>query len=723
MKLIMGFLVVVFLLIWNQPTTVLAAEELYGHQLLAENDTLALFFKEENLSILIQDKETGAIMESTLRDELDDGSSNQTWLGYMKSGVVLNVIDQTNDTLQADLINNPNTIEISYIENGFLAQIYFTDYEFGLDLQVTLEEDGIKVLIPDSSIVENSDRYYIGSISPYPMLGYSYLDEKKGYMFVPDGNGALIYLDNKDGRYASGFSQMVYSDDIGFKDSEIESLFWGRFQTVTDSEKVLAPIFGMVHTSEEFGYLGIIEHGQERASIEAHPNGANIAYNRTFAKFILRKVYVQPTSKSNSGSYQLVEKDRSHYDISLRYIFVHKNQANYASLAVCYRNYLLENNLISKKEDQYSTRVDFLGSEREEFLVFKKTVAMTTTSQVKEIYERLQSQGVESVFSLYKGWQAGGLYSLPITSFRTDSSLGSKADFISLIQESKDKNYQLFLYQDALRINPDENNTTFHVVKRINKRQFEEFTYQDVYERFLYLTPSRSEYLLDKIAKQYKKNGIENVALGGISNQLYSYTYGGKIYSRSDTMNQYAALTTELEDTLNLVLDQPFSYLWNHTEAFLNMPTGSSSYIFVDEEIPFLSIVLKGLMPVYSEYVNFEANKEEFFLNLVEMGMYPSFYITYEDSSDLIYTNSSDIYSSRFETYEEEIIEYDQKLRQLNQQLEGAFIKNHEKISDTLVKVSYDNGIVIYVNYGKEATTIDGITVEGLDFKVGETNE
>ena len=85
---------------------------------------------------------------------------------------------------------------------------------------------------------------------------------------------------------------------------------------------------------------------------------------------------------------------------------------------------------------------------------------MTTTSQVKEIYERLQSQGVERVFSLYKGWQAGGLYSLPITSFRTDSSLGSKADFISLIQESKDKNYQLFLYQDALRINPDENNTT-----------------------------------------------------------------------------------------------------------------------------------------------------------------------------------------------------------------------------------------------------------------------
>lgn len=698
-------------------------EEIYEHQLLTENENLALYLKEDTLSILLLDKKTGAIMESTLRDEKDDGSSNQTWIGYMKSGLVCNVIDQTNDTLQADFLNNQNTIKVTYLKNGFRAQIYFTDYEFGMDLEVTLQEDGILVLIPDESIVEDSDRYYIGSISPYPMLGYSFMDEKEGYMFVPDGNGALIYLDDKDGRYTSGFSQMVYGEDIGFKDSQIESLFWGRFQTVTDSEKVLAPVFGMVHTKDQIGYLGIIEGGQERASIEAHPNGANIAYNRTFAKFIMRKVYVQPTSKSSSGSYQMVEKDRSHFDIQLRYVFVHEEAADYAGLAVAYRNYLLEKEQLAKKEDSYSTRIDFLGSEREDFLIFKKAVPMTTVEQVKEIYEKLQAAGIESVFSLYKGWQNGGLYSLPVTSVKPDSSLGSKADLITLIQESEEKQYQLYLYQDGLRINPDENNTTFNVVKRINKRQYEEYTYQDVYERFLYLTPVRSEYVLKKLADNFVKNNITNVALSGISNQLFSYTYAGKVYGRTETMSQYLTLAKGLQEKMDLALEQPFSYLWNETDVFLDMPVGSSSYIFVDEEIPFFSIVLKGIMPVYSEYINFEANKEEFFLKLVEMGMYPSFYITYEDSSDLIYTNSSDIYSSRFTSYEKDIKEYDSKLRDLNEKLQGAYIVEHEKLSDTLVKVSYDNGIVIYVNYSDQSQDADGLTIEGLDFKVGEIHD
>ena len=85
------------------------------------------------------------------------------------------------------------------------------------------------------------------------------------------------------------------------------------------------------------------------------------------------------------------------------------------------------------------------------------------------------------------------------------------------------------------------------------------------------------------------------------------------------------------------------------------MPLYVSDYIYEDEDVPFLSIVLGGVIPVYSEYTNFEANKTEFFLKLVETGTYPSFYITKEDSSDLIYTNSNDIYSSQYSVYRDEI--------------------------------------------------------------------
>ena len=101
------------------------------------------------------------------------------------------------------------------------------------------------------------------------------------------------------------------------------------------------------------------------------------------------------------------------------------------------------------------------------------------------------------------------------------------------------------------------------------------------------------------------------------------------------------------------------------SDAFLDMPLGSSDYMYVDEEIPFLSMVLKGIIPMYSNYVNFEANKQEFLLQMVEAGVYPSFYVTYENSSDLIYTNSSDLYSTEYKTYKDTIVKYDKDLRKL----------------------------------------------------------
>ena len=50
----------------------------------------------------------------------------------------------------------------------------------------------------------------------------------------------------------------------------------------------------------------------------------------------------------------------------------------------------------------------------------------------------------------------------------------------------------------------------------------------------------------------------------------------------------------------------------------MNTPMTGSRYNFVDEDIPFLAIVLKGSLPMYSNYINFEANKTEYFLKLVE---------------------------------------------------------------------------------------------------------
>lgn len=725
---IVSCILAVMLMVLAVPTNVMDAYAANNkisseYEKIAESGLYELYLYEPTMSVILKNKETGALMRSTLAEEDNDGMNNNTWNAYMTSGIVLSAIQGTNDTYQVDLVSCKNSINYTYQDNGFTAKIYFEDWQFGFTVNVTLEDNALVVEIPEESIVEEGRDTYIGTISIFPFMGYTYLDDQEGYMFIPDGNGALIYLDDKDKKYSAGFSQMIYGADAGFTDSTVESLLWEKYRTVNEANKVMAPVFGMVHSDDELAYLAIIEDGEERASIEAHPNGVMVDYNRCFAKFLMRRTYVQPLNNSNSGTMTKVEDDRVHTNMKVRYVLLSGEGADYAGMAVYYRNYLLENGLVAVQDTDYQTRVDFLGSDREEFLIFKKAVAMTTTEQIEEMYADLQGAGVDSVLTVYKGWQSGGLYDIPITKYKADKSIGGTGALTDLIAEAAKDNYDIYLYNSALMANPDESNTTFNVVKKINKRKLEIDTKGYVYDTFHYLLPSRSQTVLNKFVNSYTDEGVNNLALAGITNHAYSYSYNSVFYTKENCIETYKSTVENLAQETNLILETPFVYLWKNAGAFLDMPMGSSEYMYEDEEVPFFTMCLKGIIPMYSDYVNFEANKHEFELQMVETGVYPSFYLTYEDSSDLIYTNSADLYSTKYSTYRDTVVEYDAKFSELAAKTQDAVIVNHETLESGVKKVTYDNGVVIYVNYNEEAVEVDGVQMEALSYKVGEVNE
>lgn len=699
--------------------TVRAAEkELKGHKLVAENENYALYMKEEGLTVIVYDKAAGTYMESAVSN--DDGKNNAMWMGAMQSALVLNLIYSNVDTQQADLINDDITQEVTYTDNGFTARIYWNSYRLGMTLEVSLNEDGITARIPDESIVEDGDTY-IGTIALYPYLGYSYLDDREGYMLLPDGNGALIYLDDKEGRFNTGYTGVIYGMDAGFEESDTTRLWRDKYEMVNEANNVLAPVFGMAHTSEGIAYLAVVEEGDQRAAVEASPNGVSIDYNRIFVRFTERRLYTQPTSNnSTSGSFRLVEADRSHSDLQVRYLFLSGDQANYCGMANAYRNYLLSDGFLTAVPDEYRTRVDFLGTEREAWIVGTSSVVMTTVEDIREIYDDLERQGVSGLLSVYKGWQKGGLYDIPIVGYKADSGIGGTKRLTELIKEADSRGIKMYLYNDAMRINPSEQNAAFNVVKKINKRKLEEETHKDVYGRFMWLTPAKTDTVLDKFLKSYTKNGVSGLALGGISDTLYSYNYSGTFYTRHQCAESYYDTVAKADGSADLLLQQPFAYLWDHTEGFLDMPLYTSSYIFEDESVPFLSIALRGILPVYSEYVNFEANKQEFFLKLVETGTCPSFYITKESAADLIYTNSSNIYSSEYSVYRDDIISYTKELEAVHGKTAGAVIREHEIRGNGITIVTYDNGVKIYLNYSTEEQSADGRTLKGMSYEVVE---
>lgn len=690
--------------------------------LVAESDTYKLYYFEPRFSIKLENKQTGVILESTLSDEKDDGKNNKNWTGYMKSGIVLSAIKGANNTYQVDMINSRNEITTWYTDNGIYAEIYFKEYQFGLGVEIRLENDELVVRVPEYSIKEEKEGSYISTVSIFPFMGYTYLGEEAGYMLIPDGNGALIYLEDKEGRYATGFSHMIYGADEGLTSSVKTSELWDQFSMVTDANNVLAPIFGMAHTDDEQAYLAIVESGDERCSIECQPNGVMVAYNRCFAKFLLRDVFVQPLNNSNSGTVKTVENDRLHTDLQVRYCLLSGEEANYSGMANTYRDYLLENGQITKVDCSYSTRVDVLGVEQEEFLMGTTDVAMTTVDQLEQILQQMQQAGISNALTIYKGWQNGGLYNYPIKKYKTDSAIGTTAALTDLIQAQKQNGYDIYLYNNALLVNDDTNANTYDVVKMVNKRTYKMELNEQVYDLFYYLLPAKAGANLETFVGSLADKGVNTLALAGITDTIFSYTTRSVYYSRTDSMESFIQTVKSAGETCELLLETPNAYLWKYADAFLDMPLGSSDYLYVDQDIPFLSMVLKGVLPVYSDYVNFEANKTVNFLQMVEAGIYPSFYVAHENSSKLIYTNSSDLYSLEFESYADTIAQYDQAFRALAQKTADANIIGHETLQSGLVKVTYSNNVVIYVNYNQYDCTVDSLTVEALSYKVGEAN-
>lgn len=695
------------------------SRELDGHHLVAANDNYELYLYEPALSIIVKNTRTGAVMESTVRSEERLGNVNETWKGFLQSGIVVELQEETN-TMQRKLGIEGSSAQVSVelIPGGFYAKLDYPTQELGFAVEVKLYDDGsITACIPESSIYENADNKKIGNIYLFPLLGNSRLGEKDGYMFVPDGNGALIYLDDKDGRFDSGYVQKVYGPDIGVGESYVLSLLWGSYETHNDAEMILAPVYGMVHTDDQMGYLAVIESGDEEASIYATPNGAYSDYNWVTAAFRKCTTYIQPTS--NSGGSVTKVTDRIKYDIHVRYMFVDGEDANYTGLAKRYRDYLLEKDELVRVEDNFKVRLDFLGLDVENWMLWKKDAPVTTVDNIREIYSDLEKEGVTDILSIYKGWQDGGIFSLPVTSYDVDSSIGGAGELSKLMDECEQRNIDFYLFTDGVRANPETGNTTFDTVKKMDKRLYTQNTYQNVYDEFVYWTPQKTLENLSVLQKNLTKKGVSRIALSEVGNTLFTYTMGDTMQTRLVSKHLYEEALRQTSESMDLMLEAPVQCYWQYVKAIVDMPVSDSDYIYTDQSVPFLSIALKGILPMYGDYVNFEANEREYFLKLVETGIYPSFYLTYENPSELIYTNSSNVYTSQYSVYREQILNYYEELRQISELTKNSMIANHE-ITDTGVTiVTYDNGVRLYINYSETERKADNVTVPALSYVVG----
>lgn len=683
-----------------------------------ENDVLSLTIDDTNLYMTVTAKATGKAFASSIAPT----GKLKGWKAFVASPLVLDVVDgKSVITKQQALMANEYAIDFTLVENGADALVDFTALGVRIRLQIRLEGDSLAITLPQDGLeeypvskgvdkdgVESFTDTRVCGVYLLPCFGATELDEKAGYMLVPEAAGALIDFSNGENVGNTPFSKRIYGTNIGTDKSVI-------YELNRPAEQITLPVYGMAYTDDQLGYLAVVENGEEAAEIMAYPAGVITDYNWAAAHFTLREQYIAQTTRTLG----LNSRESTPYlrDMTVRFYILTGDEANYAGMARRYRDELAEQGALKAADTTYRPRIDFLGAESAQFLLWNSVEPMTTVAQMGEILQTYRERGIANPLVLYRGWQPGGLtWALGSGSVQLEGKLGKADDLIAVAREVRENGGRFYMELDPVQANPDRMyNMSVDVVRTLGQTVAESQTGKELYPTLYYLTPSRSAEIIKAAVDKWGQH-VDGLALATLPNVLYSYYSRGGNHSRGETMGEYLAALQGTE--ASLALENPLAGYYGEMDVYLDLPLDTTSYSFLSAEVPFLPMVLSGQTPYYSTWLNFESNTQRALLKLVEYGAYPSWLVTGEDVQPLINTNSSDVFTAQWNVMLPAIQETSAELAALHEQLGGSAMVNHERLDADVVRVTYENGVRVYVNYRRADYTADGLTIPALGYLV-----
>ena len=696
-----------------------------AYERVAENDQLILYVQADSLAIRVEHKETGYLWSSIIED-LVPRENNVSWSNFMSSGLALEYFEENRTrVIRTDLLSAQEVeIELNPLEHGFSAQVNFGQLGISFQLDVYLEDNHLVVAVPRHSLRERGGSR-LGALYLYPFLGATRQDQIPGYLFVPDGIGALIEFVYNQNKFNTPYEERFFGRNEGLPTAS-------NPVNVRPPYTIKAPVFGIYHEPAVFGPQGvfaIVEEGQYNARLLAYPNGVVTQYNWITTKFVLREAYSQPTSRGMGGGVMVIETRANPENVQVRYIFTHGEQANYVGMAQSYQAYLEQQGILERnmaKREQIPLRLDLLGAETENGLLWKNLLPMTTTAQTQVMLGELQDLTEAELFVIFQGWNQGGKSGTSPYKISFERRLGGAQGFEDLLSFAERSQIKLYFYADYTQGYKEA--TRFSVrrdgAQRLNKTLLEKPTGKEVYPYLYLLTPQRAVELMAEDVRLYAGTGMTRVAVDHTPELLFSHARGGAVTARVESAHLYQqGLALLREGLTSVALHNPNVYLWGLSDAYLDLPLYSSQYAFFGRTVPFLPLVLRGYLDYFAPYTNFFANQEEELLRLVEYGAYPSYYLTWEPAYKLKHSNSNQVFTSTYADWREVIRKQYALLNEVLGQVEGATIFGHTQLTPEVVAVEYSNGKLIVVNYSTQDYESAKMVVPGRGVVVQEVQE
>jgi len=712
--------------------TPLSGGNVPGYDLVAGNDILELYTRPSDANIAVLDKRSGHITYSNPQDADADTTANDANRNFLKSQFLLYYY---NDDVVSGMWNSytdslaKGKCRPESIENGvrYLYTVGDETASFEIPLEYRLIGDHLEVSIPASQIRESGGYLYRIQLLRY-LGATSYKDE--GYIVVPNGSGSLIRFNNGK-TTAAMYSQYIY---------DIDPLA-SSYTTVEPLQTARLPLYGIC--SQDADLLVSIEDSASECVLSAEVSGVYNDYNFAFPSFVFRTVDDLKNFGESDSSVPVMEKEMYRYPIRVRYSFMDAGHKGYAGIANYYRERLVREGVLTKNEAEGSIPFyyDVITGVREtsHFLgiQYLHSFPMTTFSEAEQMSEALKNAGIENQVMNVQGWFNGGFYHNAADNVDVMTFLGGRRGLEHLngtLAENGGRLYadvafqkvtaadRLFPYNEtAARYYGSGYAAAFGLVDPTTYRNTSGLGYRE--NRFYALSPKCLPYYVGSFLNKTRNIDISGFSLRDLGNYLISDKKRTGPVEREQAANIVTGQLQLLKDSgRQLMINEANAYAFAYAADILNAPVDHSAYAIVDERIPLYEMILHGYIPYSGGLLNFEDrdDTDEVRLLLIESGASPHYVFTRQESGRMKLTACNMFYSTTFDHWADSAAETYAYVDRALSRVSGAAITDHEIINDHLRRITYDNGVEIFVNYGSSEEILDGVTVPARGYAVTE---
>ncbi|MCD8381130.1 MAG: DUF5696 domain-containing protein [Lachnospiraceae bacterium] len=711
------------------------SEDEGSYELVAQTDSLALYYNAAKGAIQVENLETGYLWKGICDDEVYDMDSiNSQWAAYLQSPICISYNDlEKRDAGVKKLYGAQDCgyLETEYIENGVAVTYGFLTPGIYVTIEYTLEDDQLVVRMPVDKIVEET-KYALTTVELLPFFGASANEDADGnaidgYLFYPDGSGAITTYANADSRPSNVKVAYYYT----YTNKTVS------FDNLTDEDTynrytASMPVYGIKNGDNAL--FAMATEGEANTGIVVYASGYVVDLNHAGFELYTRNVYVvdmysmssSDSTTATGATVQRVDTNLIEEDKEVRYTFLSGNDADYSGMAASYREYLQETGqltTVSLEASDMTLALTLLMGTTKDGLIFDEYITMTTFEQAEEILTRLSELGVTNTETVLRAWQSDYddyEYWGPASSLGGKSGLKSLNEFIA---ENSSNN--LYLESSFMIASSKTSGITKKTDVAYDGVGLELSMEDDDGTVYYLLNPlkifRRNQMFLEKL-ESYENYGVAYEDVGRYAyadfNETGSYTKGETVEKLEEL------LQTTADEDRNVAVNGSNQYSLAYATYLYNLREDAYGLNVTDYAVPFVEMVVSGLIPYSTEGAgNLSYDLQTQKLKWIEYGAMPYFYLTYESALNLRDTSYDEVFSSTYDDWEETVVETYLEFAENLSCVWGRQMTDHTILTNDLIKVTYDNGTVIYINYADEAASVDGVQVEANSYTVVEGGE